>query len=66
MGDEIELKPCPFFGYKEIKFGNSFWDGIFVYCPECGVQTDYACDDKEIVAKQRVADVWNRRVGDDD
>ena len=61
---ENELKPCPFCG-GEAKFGNSFWDGVFVYCTNCGCQTEYATDDKQCVAEKRAADLWNRRANDE-
>ena len=61
---ENELRPCPFCG-GEAAFGNSFWEGVFVYCTNCGCQTDYATDDKRCVAEQRVVDMWNRRVNDE-
>ena len=57
-----EIKPCPFCGGRAA-IGNSFWDGTFVYCTNCNASTDSFCDDKEVVAKQRAVNAWNRREG---
>lgn len=57
----VELKPCPFYGYKHITIArieytcpeDSVW---FVLCHGCGARSGDAIENKEQAVK-----LWNRR-----
>lgn len=59
-----EINPCPFCGGRAT-LGNSFWEGVSVYCTYCNASTDTFYDDKDIVAKQRAINAWNRRMSNE-
>lgn len=62
----IELKPCPFCGYKKPEFFDCGSPGDFedwaVDCPNCGVLVMAPGEEPGCVAtKEEVAKAWNRR-----
>ena len=65
--NNIELKPCPFCGSKDVKIYSYSDGGICVKCLDCYCQTQ-TCSDYNIVgakkqsAYETVVEAWNRRV----
>lgn len=55
---QIELKPCPFCGYKEINTTIGDYDGLFdnvrMWCDRCGASVTSMTEEKAIRK-------WNRR-----
>lgn len=51
-----DLKPCPFCGCRARLRGDDFWNGYFVRCVGCFVETDYNSTELEAI------EAWNRRV----
>lgn len=59
MSENVELKPCPFCGSKNVRVAENRMDYLFigysVHCDGCGVETSYTKD------KDKAIEAWNRR-----
>lgn len=65
MDDDYKLKPCPFCGgeaYIKIKSFDVFIHGAVVECSKCKARTKLVEPSMDYTAKDKAAELWNRRV----
>lgn len=61
----MELKPCPFCGYEEVRikkyYAGTVEKGAAIECPNCQIEMGY----QNATCAIMVCHAWNRRADDD-
>lgn len=62
MAGQLDLKPCPFCGNKNVYYLSTITGSYMITCQECGAHVAFRFK----IDKDLVIDAWNRRGETDD